>query len=228
MAISKPEIIYEDNHLLVLNKPAGMLVQSDDTGDMSLELWGRKYIREKYNKPGEAFLEAVHRIDRPVSGLVILARTSKALERMHLQFKEREIKKLYWALIVNRPEEEEGTLIHWIKKYRDRNIVQAFNETVKEGQYAELSYKTIGRIGNDYLLEVKPVTGRPHQIRAQLSKMGCPIKGDVKYGARPEKNKKLIYLHARSITFTHPVKKENMLLRANLPSDDNWNKFKSF
>lgn len=228
MATLKPEIIYEDNHLLVLNKPAGMLVQSDDTGDMSLEMWGRKYIREKYNKPGEAFLESVHRIDRPVSGLVILARTSKALERMHLQFKEREIQKLYWALVVNRPEEEEGMLIHWIKKYRDRNIVQAFNETVKEGQYAELSYKTIGRIGTDYLLEVKPVTGRPHQIRAQLSKMGCPIKGDVKYGARPDKNKKLIYLHARSITFTHPVRKEPMILKAKLPADDNWNKFTSF
>ncbi|MGF1636200.1 MAG: RluA family pseudouridine synthase [Cyclobacteriaceae bacterium] len=224
----QPKVLFEDNHLLVVNKPAGMLVQEDKTGDTSLEDWAKDYIQKKYNKPGEAFLGIVHRIDRPVSGLVLMARTSKALERMNNQFKERSIEKIYRVLVSHRPPADSDNLIHWVKKYTDKNLVKAYDETVKEGLLAELSYSLLGRISDDYLLEVKPVTGRPHQIRAQLAKIGCPIKGDVKYGGAKVKGKGRIYLHAWQLNFIHPVKKEPIQITADLPTDDLWNKYNQF
>lgn len=222
------QVIYEDNHLIMVNKEPGVLVQDgDDGGDLSLETMVKEYVRRKYNKPGEAFLGVVHRIDRPVSGLVIFARTSKGLERMNALFRDRQIKKVYWALVGNRPPEDEGTLIHWLKKDPEKNRTHVYESEKKGGQYAELHYTMKGRIGNFYLLEIELVTGRPHQIRAQLGKIGCPIKGDVKYGA-PEANKDgFIHLHSRAVEFMHPVKKEPISVFARLPVDDTWRNFEN-
>ena len=222
------EVIYEDNHLLVVNKPAGMLVQGDKTGDTPLVEEGKIYIKKKYKKPGEVFLGVVHRLDRPVSGVLVLARTSKALSRMNELFREDEVKKTYWALVRQRPPETEGSLTHWLAKDTVRNITKAYNKPAKGGKEATLHYKLLAVNNGFSLLEVTPVTGRPHQIRVQLASMGCPIRGDVKYGFDSPNKDGNISLHARRLEFMHPVQKEPLTLYASLPNDGFWLHFKDF
>jgi len=219
-------VLYEDNHIIMVDKPAGMLVQEDETGDVPLIDFVKEYLRVKYNKPGEAFCGVVHRIDRPVSGLVIFAKTSKGLERMHELFRERKITKKYWASVRNKPPQDSGTLTNWLVKDRNTNTVKAHNKPVHDGLEATLHYKIIGQIGNYYLLEVNPITGRPHQIRAQLAKMGCPIQGDVKYGfSEPNRDDHSICLHSRQVEFIHPVKKDMLSVTARLPRNSDWQRF---
>lgn len=222
------EVIYEDNHLLVVNKPAGMLVQGDKTGDMPLVEHGKAYIKEKYQKPGDVFLGVVHRLDRPVSGVVAFARTSKALSRMNELFRQNEVKKTYWAIVRQRPFDPEGSLTHWLVKDTTKNITKAYKKPSKGGKEATLSYKLLAESHGLYLLEVYPHSGRPHQIRVQLASMGCPIRGDVKYGYDKPNEDGNINLHARRLEFIHPVKKEPLTLFAKLPADSFWKLFRSF
>lgn len=219
------QIIYEDNHLLVVNKPSGLLVQGDRTGDATLADLSKEYIKKKYKKPGDVFLGVIHRLDRPVSGAVVLARTSKGLERMNTLFRDRKITKTYWAVVQRKPPQVQDTLVHWLKKNAKVNKTVASSKKTAGAQHAELSYRLIGHLGDYYLLEVNPVTGRPHQIRVQLAKMGCPIVGDVKYGAEKPNKDGSIHLHARELQFEHPVKKEPMRLTAKVPKDQIWNLF---
>ena len=222
--MQEPEIVYEDNHLLALNKPAGWLVQGDQTGDKTLTDWGKEYLKVKYEKPGAVFLNPVHRIDRPVSGLVLFARTDKALGRLTALFRDREIKKSYLAICYNQPEEFNGTLKHYLIKNREKNIAKAFKKEVPNSKEAILEY-AINWYGNEQcLLEVTPQTGRPHQIRVQLSFIGCPILGDLKYGAPEPLPDASIALHSRSLSFIHPVKKEPIELVAELPEEEWWKK----
>jgi 23S rRNA pseudouridine1911/1915/1917 synthase len=221
------EPIYEDNHLIAVNKAAGILVQGDITGDVPLSELVKSYIKSKYNKPGEVFLGVVHRIDRPVTGVVVLARTSKALERMNKLFREKETRKTYWAIVTARPPDEEGTLIHWLVKDEKRNKTTAYRNESSGGLRSELSYRLIGSASGLFLLEVNPVTGRPHQIRVQLASMGCIIKGDVKYGDKEANADGSICLHARRLEFIHPVKKEKIIIEAPLPETRYWNYFSS-
>lgn len=218
-------IIFEDNHLLVINKDAGVLVQGDKTGDTPLSDLAKAYVKEKYQKPGEVFMGVIHRIDRPVSGLVLMARTSKALERMNEQFKNREIEKKYLAVVRNRPPANAGNLVHWLIKNPETNVTKAYEKEVPNSMRSELNYKLIGELDGFYLLEVNPITGRPHQIRVQLASMSCPIVGDNKYGYPRGNKDKSICLHAHSVKFMHPVKKEEMQLFAALPQDNFWQKF---
>lgn len=221
-----PEVLYEDNHLLIVNKPAGYLVQ-EEPGDErdSLERWAKGYIKIKYEKPGDVFLGVVHRIDTPVSGVVILAKTSKALERMNKLFHDRKIEKTYWALVQKGPPETAAKLEHHLTKNTRINRSTAHGKAVKDSQKAVLNYKTLARIGDSYLLEIDLQTGRPHQIRAQMAAIGCPIAGDKKYGFDKKVPGKGIYLHAQNITFTHPVKKEPITVTAPLPRYQLWQQF---
>lgn len=221
------QILYEDNHLLVVNKPAGMLVQGDRTGIDSVVEICKNFIKIKYNKPGNVFLGLTHRLDRPVSGVVVLTKTSKALERVNQLFRQKEIEKIYWALTTVSPPEIKGTLTHWLVKDHRKNIVRAYNTKTKDAVRAELEYSLIGKIANEYLLEIKLITGRPHQIRVQLKSIGCPIIGDVKYGFDKANNDGSICLHAKKLILLHPVKKEPMIFEAPLP-ERNWNNFHSF
>jgi 23S rRNA pseudouridine1911/1915/1917 synthase len=218
-------IIFEDNHLLVINKDAGVLVQGDKTGDTPLSDLAKAYVKEKYQKPGEVFMGVIHRIDRPVSGLVLMARTSKALERMNEQFKNREIEKNYLAIVRNRPPANVGNLVHWLIKNPETNVTKAYEKEVPNSMRSELNYKLIGELDGFYLLDVNPITGRPHQIRVQLASMNCPIVGDNKYGYPRGNKDKSICLHAHQVKFMHPVKKEEMQLFAALPQDNFWQKF---
>lgn len=218
-----PDILFEDNHLLIINKPAGYIVQQEEGSDKdSAEEWAKEYIRVKYNKPGEAWLGVIHRLDTPVSGVLVLAKTSKALERMNKLFRERNIKKIYWALTQNRPPETEQTVEHYLKKNQKINRTTAHDEWVRDSQRAELHYENISHIGDSYLLEIELKTGRPHQIRAQMSAMGCPIVKDMKYGFPKKVQGKGIYLHSRKIIFEHPVKKEQIEVKAPLPKYPLW------
>jgi len=186
----------------------------------------KQYIKEKYDKPGDVFLGTVHRLDRPVSGLVIFARTSKGLERMNELFRKRDIHKTYWAVVRNRPKEKQGKLVHWLLKDENRNFVTAYDyPATPAAQKAELTYRLVGEVNKHFLLEVTPLTGRPHQIRVQLASMGCPIRGDVKYGYPKANLDGNINLHARRLFFVHPIKKENILCRAALPNDPFWEEF---
>lgn len=213
-----PEILFEDNHLLAVNKPAGLLVQGDDTGDRTLLDLAKDYIKEKYNKPGDVYIGLPHRLDRPVSGVVLLAKTSKALERLNKIFKTREVEKIYWALVEKRPNEVEGRLTHYLVKNAKLNITRAYSSERSESKYADLSYSLLKEAGGKFLLEVKPVTGRPHQIRVQLASMGCSIVGDLKYGSPKPNRDASICLHARSLKLVHPVTKEEISIVANPPA----------
>ncbi|MBO9636822.1 RluA family pseudouridine synthase [Siphonobacter aquaeclarae] len=227
--MAKPfHVVYEDNHLIIVNKAAGVLVQGDETGDVTLSDYVKDYIRDKYEKPGAVFLGTVHRLDRPVSGLVVFARTSKALERMNELFRRRDIQKTYWAVVKNKPEKKSGKLTHWLVKDEARNVVTAYDYERPGAQKAELTYKLLGEMNHHYLLEVNPVTGRPHQIRVQLASMGCPIRGDLKYGYPRPNPDASINLHARRLFFIHPVKKEAIICKAALPANPFWEEFLEF
>lgn len=220
MAKDKFQVLFEDNHILAVNKPSGMLTQGDRTGDLPLNELAKQYLVEKYKKPGDAYLGVPHRIDRPTSGLVLLAKTSKALVRLNQKFQNKEIQKTYWAVVKNKPTQKEGTLIHYLVRNPQKNKSTAHSKEVPNSKLAELSYKTLLSLDNYVLLEVYPKTGRHHQIRSQLSAIGCPIKGDVKYGFDRTNSDASIHLHARSIRFIHPVTKEQQKISAPPPSND--------
>jgi 23S rRNA pseudouridine1911/1915/1917 synthase len=219
------KVLYEDNHLLIVNKAAGILVQGDSTGDVPLVELAKIYIKKKYEKPGEVFLGVVHRLDRPVTGVVVLARTSKALERMNALFREKETSKTYLAIISRKPKSDSGNLIHWLKKDEKKNKTTAYSKITDGALRSELNYQLVGSRHGLYLLEVKPITGRSHQIRVQLASMGCPIKGDLKYGDDQANEDGSICLHARQLEFIHPVKKEPLIVKADLPLTGYWRYF---
>lgn len=217
--------VYEDNHLFAVNKAAGILSQGDKTGDESLVELVKAHLKQKYNKPGNVYAGLVHRLDRPTSGILLLAKTSKAHERLARAFQERAIQKTYLAVVEARPPAESGHLFHFLKKDPVRNLTFAYEDKVKDSKPAELDYEIMRRIGSFYLLEVRPLTGRPHQIRAQLAAMGCPIKGDLKYQYAHKNSDGSICLHASSLTFTHPVKQESLTLTAPIPKTQAWQQF---
>lgn len=219
------QVLLEDNHLLIVNKLPSQIVQGDKTGDQPLVDLLKEYIKVKYAKPGDVFLGVVHRLDRPVSGAVIFARTSKALTRLNNMLKNREIKKTYWAVVKNKPTESEGHLVHYLSRNEARNKTFVLKSGSDQGQKAELIYKTLAQSQQYYLLEVNLLTGRHHQIRAQLSAIGCPIKGDLKYGAARSNADGSIHLHARSIEFMHPVSREKVICIAQPPKDPVWDFF---
>ncbi|MDD3875788.1 MAG: RluA family pseudouridine synthase [Bacteroidales bacterium] len=219
------DILFEDNHLIIVNKPPTIIVQGDKTGDVTLIDIVKEYVKKKYLKKGDVFLGLVHRLDRPVSGIVIFARTSKALARMNEIFKTRSIDKKYWAITKNGPPENEGKLIHFIKKDSAKNKSFTYNYEVPESKRAELTYKIIGHSESFYLWEITLLTGRHHQIRAQLSAINCPIKGDLKYGFPRSNENAAIDLHAAYISFTHPVKKEKIEVSAPPPATKVWSLF---
>lgn len=218
-------VVYEDNHIIVVNKTSSEIVQGDKTGDTPLSETVKLYIKEKYGKPGNVFLGVTHRLDRPVSGLVVFAKTGKALSRLNDMFRLGEVKKTYWAIVKERPKEPEGELTHWLTRNEKQNKSYAYDKEVKDSKKAILHYKLIGRSQNYYLLEVDLKTGRHHQIRCQLAKMGCPIKGDLKYGSPRSNSDGSICLHARRVKFIHPVSKQEIDLTAPLPSGNLWNSF---
>jgi 23S rRNA pseudouridine1911/1915/1917 synthase len=214
------DILFEDNHLIIVNKRSGEIVQGDKTGDEPMSEKVKRYIKQKYNKPGDVFIGTPHRIDRPTSGIVIFAKTSKALMRLNKMFQDKEIQKTYWAIVKNLPKNKEGKLIHYLKKNEAKNKSFAQETMFQGAKVAELTYKIIFDFDNYFLLEILPKTGRHHQIRVQLSEMGCPIKGDLKYGFNRSNKDASISLHARKISFLHPVRKEQMEVVASVPSDD--------
>lgn len=217
------QIIFEDNHLIAVNKPAGVLVQGDETGDEPLVEQVKEYIKIRYEKPGDVFLGVCHRIDRPVSGAVIFARTSKALERMNTLFRDRIIEKTYWAIVKQRPEPEVNTLVHYLWKDREKNITKALDTLSRrhaDAKEAELSYELLASIGEQHLLAVHPKTGRSHQIRAQLARIGSPIRGDVKYGFPQANRDQNIHLHCKKMSFMHPVQKVPVVIEADVPEND--------
>ncbi|MEM9022878.1 MAG: RluA family pseudouridine synthase [Bacteroidota bacterium] len=219
------EVLYEDNHLIAVNKRPSDIVQGDKTGDTPLGEHVKAYIKDKYQKPGAVFLGVIHRLDRPVSGVVVFARTSKALSRMNALFQKREVQKTYWALVQHAPNAS-GKLVHFLRKNEAQNKSYASNKEAAGSKRAELSYRVRSHTDRYQLLEVLPHTGRHHQIRVQLAAMGCPIKGDVKYGfSRPNKDGS-IHLHARKLEFVHPVSKEAICLLANPPKDPVWDAVK--
>lgn len=216
------QVIYEDNHLIIVSKRSGEIVQGDKTGDEPLSEIVKQYIKEKYHKPGNVFLGVVHRLDRPVSGLVVFAKTSKALSRLNNMFREGEVHKTYWAITKNTPQVAEATLTHWIVRNEKQNKSYAYDHEVKDSKKAILHYKLIAQTDNYSLLEIQLMTGRHHQIRCQLAKMGCPIKGDLKYGAPRSNPDGSISLLSRKAEFIHPVSKERISVEAPLPEDNLW------
>lgn len=215
-------VIYEDNHIIIVNKRAGDIVQGDKTGDKPLSDIVKEYIAQKYNKPGNVYLGTVHRLDRPTTGLVIFSKTSKALPRLNKLFISKDISKTYWALVKNKPKKEADTLIHWLKKNPKNNKSRAYIKEVADSKKAILHYKNLKVLDNYYLLEVNLETGRHHQIRVQLSSIGSPIKGDLKYGFDRSNRDASISLHARNIKFTHPVSKIELNITAPLPKNPVW------
>ena len=225
LPVTDDDVLFEDNHIIAINKRAGDIVQVDDTGDESLEEKVKKYIAEKYDKPNGAFLGVVHRLDRPVSGLIIFAKTSKALDRLNKMFKDREMHKTYYAVVKNKPYPEAGTLIHWLIKDPQKNVTRAYDNDVRGGLRSELSFELAGELNGYSLLKVDPITGRPHQIRVQLSTLGSPIVGDNKYGYPRGSLRKSISLHARKLEFIHPIKNEPVKIVAPVPKDGFWERF---
>ncbi len=216
------QVLHEDNHIIVVNKRAGDIVQGDKTGDKPLSDVVKSYLKDKYNKPGNVYLGTVHRLDRPTSGLVIFSKTSKALPRLNKMFATKDITKTYWALVKNKPKKDSDRLVHWLKKNPKNNKSYAHSTEVKDSKKAVLSYQIIKKLDNFYLLEITLETGRHHQIRTQLSTIGCPIKGDLKYGFDRSNKDASISLHARNIKFIHPVSKEELDITAPLPKDPVW------
>ena len=219
------EVVYEDNHVIIVNKQSGEIVQGDKTGDHPLSDIVKDYIKEKYQKPGEVFLGVVHRLDRPVSGLVVFARTSKALTRLNKMFAEGQVHKTYWALVQGCPEKEEDMLTHWLTRNEQQNKSYAYQREVPRSKKAQLEYRVLSRGDNYSLVEVQLMTGRHHQIRCQLSAIGCPIKGDLKYGAKRSNADGSISLQSHRVEFVHPVSKQLICVEAPLPSDPLWKKF---
>ncbi|MEI6123225.1 MAG: RluA family pseudouridine synthase [Bacteroidota bacterium] len=219
------QLLFEDNHLIVVNKLPGQLVQPDNSGDESLEEQIKRYLKFKYNKPGDAFLGVAHRIDRPVSGAVVFAKTSKALVRLNEMLKKHELKKTYWAIVKNKPPKDDALLSQFLLRNAKQNKSQIYSMQVKDAVLAELTYKLIGNSDRYYLLEIDLMTGRHHQIRAQLASIGCPIKGDVKYGFNRTNSDGSICLHARKVEFIHPVSKNPMLILAPVPENNLWSSF---
>lgn len=218
-------ILYEDNHLIAVNKRCGEIVQADLTGDTPLEQKVKDYIKRKYNKPGEVFLGVVHRVDRPVSGVVLFARTSKSLIRLNQMFQDKTIRKTYWAVVKERPPKDSDTLVHYIVRNTRVNRSYAHISERSNSQKAILHYRCIASSDNYYLLEIDLETGRHHQIRCQLAAIGCPIRGDLKYGYPRSNPNGGIHLHALQMQFKHPVKEEKMLLKASPPEDELWQAF---
>lgn len=220
---SNLQVIYEDNHLIVVNKRVGDIVQGDKTGDKPLSDVVKEYIKDKYNKPGEVFLGVVHRLDRPTTGIVVFARTSKALTRMNELFSNRETQKTYWCIVKNKPAKAHDKLVHYLKRNEKNNSSKAHLKEVPESKLASLDYTIIKELNNYFALEINLHTGRHHQIRAQLAAIGCPIKGDLKYGFDRSNPDGGIHLHARKLVFVHPVSKENIAITAPTPEDVIWN-----
>ena len=217
------QVLHEDNHIIVINKRVGDIVQGDKTGDEPLSDVVKAYLKEKYNKPGEVFLGVVHRLDRPTTGIVVFAKTSKALSRLNETFKNRETQKTYWAVVKNQPPKETDTLVHFLKRNPKNNTSKAHSKEVPDSKKASLTYKIIKKLDNYFVLKIDLHTGRHHQIRAQLQAIGCPIKGDLKYGFDRSNPDGGIHLHAKKMVLTHPVTKESLLLTAPTPNDVIWN-----
>lgn len=220
---SNLQVLHEDNHLIVVNKRVGDIVQGDKTGDKPLGEVVKEYIKEKYNKPGEVFLGVVHRLDRPTTGIVVFARTSKALSRINELFSNRETQKTYWAVVKNKPEKPQDKLVHYLKRNEKNNTSKAHLKEVPDSKLASLDYQIIKELTNYTAIEIQLHTGRHHQIRAQLAAIGSPIKGDLKYGFDRSNPDGGIHLHARKLSFTHPVSKEALTIIAPTPDDVIWN-----
>lgn len=216
------QVIYEDNHIIVINKRVGDIVQGDKTGDKPLSDVVKEFLKEKYNKPGEVFLGVVHRLDRPTTGIVVFAKTSKALTRLNETFKNRETQKTYWAVVKNAPPKDSDTLVHFLKRNTKNNTSKAHLKEVTDSKKASLSYQIIKKLDNYFVLEIDLHTGRHHQIRAQLQAIGCPIKGDLKYGFDRSNPDGGIHLHAKKLILKHPVSKDILKLIANTPDDIIW------
>ena len=216
------QVLYEDNHLIIINKRAGDLVQGDKTLDTPLSEIVKEYIKETYHKPGNVFLGVPHRLDRPTTGIVIFTRTSKALERLNAMLREKRIQKTYWAIVKQTPKNEKDTLVHFLRKNARNNKSSVFRNEIKGSKKGILHYRLLKKLDRYFLLEIDLETGRHHQIRAQLSFIGCPIKGDLKYGFPRSNSDGSIHLHAREISFIHPVSKEKIHLKAPLPKDPVW------
>ena len=214
------EVLYEDNHLIAINKKSGDIVQGDKTGDTPLSDFVKAYIKKKYKKPGEVFLGTIHRLDRPTSGIVLYAKTSKALSRMNEQFRNKKVKKIYWAVVDKHTPNNSGTLENYLQKNQKQN--KSYVTKGENGKHAILDYNLLKKLDNFYHLEIKPKTGRHHQIRVQLANIGCIIKGDLKYGAKRSNKNASIHLLAQKLEFTHPVKKESITIIAPAPKDSVW------
>jgi 23S rRNA pseudouridine1911/1915/1917 synthase len=216
------QVLFEDNHIIIINKRSGDITQGDKTGDTPLSDVVKEYIKEKYNKPGAVFLGVVHRLDRPTSGVIIFAKTSKALERLNKMLRDKTIKKTYWAVVKNHPKKEKNTLINFLKKNPKNNKSSVFSKEITDSKKAVLHYQVIKKLDNYTLLEVDLETGRHHQIRAQLAAIGFPVKGDLKYGFSRSNKDGSIHLHARKIEFIHPVSKEKVIVTAPTPNEVIW------
>lgn len=214
------EVLYEDNHLIAINKKPGDIIQGDKTGDIPLSDFVKEYIKKKYKKPGQVFLGTIHRLDRPTSGVVLFAKTSKALSRMNEKFKQKEVEKTYWAIVNKPPPNDSGTLENYLQKNRKKNKSYVTNKS--QGKHAILHYKILRKLDNFYHLEIRPKTGRHHQIRVQLANISCIIKGDLKYGAKRSNNDSSIHLLAQKIEFSHPVKDKSVTITAPLPKERIW------
>lgn len=223
--ITDKDVLFEDNHFIAINKRGGDIVQIDVTGDTSLEEMVKDYLTKKYDKPNGAFIGVIHRLDRPVSGMILLAKTSKGLDRMNRLFHDRKVQKTYLAVVRERPPHQSGKLTNWLLRDRKKMITKAYDREVKNGSFAELDYELIGQLDGYYLLKITPLTGRTHQIRCQLAYMGCPIVGDNKYGYPRGSLRRTIALHSRALTFAHPIREESMHIEAPVPIDGFWEKF---